>query len=39
VAVTESAEAVAVVREHPEAPGGELDLPVVEVVELLSPKH
>lgn len=36
VAVTEPAEAVAAVRKHPEAPGGELDLPVVEVVELRS---
>ena len=36
VAVAEPAQAVAVVREHPEAPGGELDLPVVEVVELRS---
>lgn len=34
--VTETAEAVAVVREHPEAPGGELDLPIVEVAELSS---
>ncbi|NJK70160.1 MAG: hypothetical protein HC789_11460 [Microcoleus sp. CSU_2_2] len=37
VAVADTASAVAVVREHPEAPGGELDLPVVEVVELRSP--
>lgn len=36
VAVTDPAFAVAAVREHPEAPGGELDLPVVEVVELRS---
>ena len=35
-AVTEPADAVIVVREHPEAPGGELDLPVVEVAELNS---
>ena len=35
-AVTDAAGAVAVVREHPEAPGGELDLPVVEVAELSS---
>ena len=35
-AVTDAAEAVAVVREHPEAPGGELDLPVVEVADLSS---
>ncbi len=34
--VASSAEAVAVVREHPEAPGGELDLRVVEVAELSS---
>ena len=34
--VTEPADAVTVVREHPEAPGGELDLPVVEVAELSS---
>ncbi|MCU0540907.1 MAG: hypothetical protein MUE44_01800 [Oscillatoriaceae cyanobacterium Prado104] len=31
--VAEAAETVAVVREHPEAPGGELDLPAVEVGE------
>jgi hypothetical protein len=36
VTVAEAAETVVVVREHPEAPGGELDLPVVEVVELRS---
>ena len=35
-AVTEPADAVTVVREHPEAPGGELDLPVVKVAELSS---
>jgi hypothetical protein len=35
-AVTDAAEAVTAVREHPEAPGGELDLPVVEVAELSS---
>ncbi|MEG4252263.1 hypothetical protein [Microcoleus sp. Pol10D4] len=35
-AVAESADAVAVVREHPEAPGGELDLPVSPVAELSS---
>lgn len=34
--VAETVGAVAVVREHPEAPGGELDLPVVEVSELSS---
>ena len=34
--VTDAAEAVTAVREHPEAPGGELDLPVVEVAELSS---
>ncbi|MBE9120538.1 hypothetical protein IQ269_06850 [Tychonema sp. LEGE 07199] len=34
--VAETADAVAVVREHPEAPGGELDLPVEQVAELLS---
>ncbi len=34
--VTDAAEAVTDVREHPEAPGGELDLPVVEVAELSS---
>lgn len=32
----DAAEAVAVVRQHPEAPGGELDLPTVEVAELRS---
>ncbi|MGL5062730.1 MAG: hypothetical protein ACRC62_22370 [Microcoleus sp.] len=31
VFVAEAVETVAVVREHPEAPGGELDLPAVEV--------
>jgi hypothetical protein len=36
VAPTQPSEIIAVVREHPEAPGGELDLPVVEVVELRS---
>ncbi|MEG4149293.1 hypothetical protein [Microcoleus sp. Pol12B5] len=35
-AVAESADAVAVVREHPEAPGGELDLPVSPGAELNS---
>ncbi|MEG4172408.1 MULTISPECIES: hypothetical protein [unclassified Microcoleus] len=35
-AVAESADAVLVVREHPEAPGGELDLPVSPVAELSS---
>ncbi|MEG3877195.1 hypothetical protein QT972_07405 [Microcoleus sp. herbarium7] len=35
-AVSDAAEAVTAVREHPEAPGGELDLPVVEVAELSS---
>ena len=35
-AVAESADAVAAVREHPEAPGGELDLPVSPVAELSS---
>jgi len=34
--VAESADAVAAVREHPEAPGGELDLPVSPVAELSS---
>ncbi|MEG4345402.1 hypothetical protein QUB70_19325 [Microcoleus sp. A003_D6] len=34
--VAESADAVAAVREHPEAPGGELDLPVSQVAELSS---
>ncbi|MGB3267671.1 MAG: hypothetical protein WBA89_27395 [Microcoleus sp.] len=34
VAVAETADAVAVVREHPEAPGGELDLPVSPVGQL-----
>ncbi|MBE9161795.1 hypothetical protein QT995_18085 [Microcoleus sp. S36b_A3] len=33
--VAETADAVAVVREHPEAPGGELDLPVEQVAELV----
>jgi len=35
-AVAESADTVAAVREHPEAPGGELDLPVSPVAELSS---
>ncbi len=35
-AVAESADAVAAVREHPEAPGGELDLPVSPIAELSS---
>lgn len=35
-AVAESADAGAAVREHPEAPGGELDLPVSPVAELSS---
>ncbi len=35
-AVAEPADAVAAVREHPEAPGGELDLPVSPVAELSS---
>lgn len=35
-AVAEPANAVTAVREHPEAPGGELDLRVVEVAELSS---
>ena len=35
-AVAESADAVAAVREHPEAPGGELDWPVSPVAELSS---
>ena len=35
-AVAEPADAVAAVREHPEAPGGELDLPVSQVAELSS---
>ncbi len=34
--VIEPADAVAAVREHPEAPGGELDLPVSPVAELSS---
>ncbi|MEG4117917.1 hypothetical protein QUA43_10640 [Microcoleus sp. N9_B4] len=34
--VAESADAVLTVREHPEAPGGELDLPVSPVAELSS---
>ncbi len=34
--VAETADAVTVVREHPEAPGGVLDLPVVKVAELSS---
>lgn len=33
-AVAPAADAVAAVREHPEAPGGELDLPVSQVAEL-----
>ncbi|MBE9188203.1 hypothetical protein IQ270_27085 [Microcoleus sp. LEGE 07076] len=34
VAQTADADAVAIVREHPEAPGGELDLPVSQVGQL-----
>ncbi|MCC3447418.1 MAG: hypothetical protein JGK04_08100 [Microcoleus sp. PH2017_39_LGB_O_B] len=34
--VAEPADAVAGVREHPEAPGGELDLPVAQVAEVSS---
>ena len=34
--VAEPADAVTGVREHPEAPGGELDLPVVQVAEVSS---
>lgn len=34
--VAEPADAVAAVREHPEAPGGELDLPVSPIAELSS---
>ncbi|MEG4506748.1 hypothetical protein QUA81_18135 [Microcoleus sp. F6_B4] len=35
-AVAEPADAVGTVREHPEAPGGELDLPVSPIAELSS---